>query len=127
MICDPAFGWGDIPEDAADVEMSLWRTYDFLTIMPAPARKSNCKWYLSREGNGENVVLRLRITMTPVMRGNQAAARRLAEEHDIVIPLFYDEGTRCVMPGQRSTPVQEAIPDLAQFVDNDEDTQMTDD
>ncbi|KAK3502298.1 hypothetical protein B0T13DRAFT_534005 [Neurospora crassa] len=140
LICDPAFGKNrtlnnnspsedeDLDMDDFDnsdepnVEMTWKRTYDFLDALPQPSHKSRCEWSLRRERDGEKVVLNLSITMTPIMR-SKAASQRLTKKWNFVLPLYFDPGTRCVMPGRKSTTVEEAIPAL--FLDRDGDAHMS--
>ena len=68
-------------------------------------------------GEGDDVVMHFNMMLTPDDAGNPI-------EWNYTVPVFFDCGTRCMMPGKRSTPLDEVVPAL--FTDADGDVDMED-
>ncbi|KAK3399781.1 hypothetical protein B0T20DRAFT_505674 [Sordaria brevicollis] len=118
LICDPNFGKntlepGQLIDPVDDLVKIDWkRTYTFLEKLPHhSALKNRCDIFLKRGKEGDNDVLRLKMKMVPIMRSKLEKMRR-TENFTINLPLYYDPGTRCVMPGQKTMSLRQAIPRL---------------
>lgn len=133
LICDPALGrrrilpfngnvMGIGYDNAGNLRMSWKRTYNFLEQIPRPERKSRCELSLRRGRIGNETVFFLEITMIPILRGPTVYRERHTKRHSFTLPLYYDPGTRVVMPGNENRSLREAVPRL--FVDGEGDSEM---
>lgn len=99
-------------------QIYVTRAYTFLRQLPAMPQDGDLEYSVQWVGEGDEVMMHFEMVLTPEDAGDPI-------QWSYTVPLFFDCGTRCMMPGKRSTPLAEIVPEL--FTDADGDVNMDDD
>ncbi|KAK3399778.1 hypothetical protein B0T20DRAFT_477616 [Sordaria brevicollis] len=99
------------------------RAYTFLpklVVMPGDGELSySVNWLGDGNDMRLHLILRFASTTNNHLTGGQT--------WDFKLPLYFDAGTRCLMPGKKDVPLKVAVPDLYKTLDVDGDVNMDED
>lgn len=116
LMINPFYGQ-DAKRTGKLAQIHITRAYTFLHRLPVMPEDGELEYSVEWVGEGDDVVMHFNMVLRPDDEGNPT---RWSYE----VPLFFDCGTRCMMPGKRSTPLEEVVPEL--FTDADGDAIMDD-
>ena len=106
LAINPYYG-KDVKRFGRAPQIPVTQSYTFLERLPVMPEKGmvGCSVQWVHKGN-EEVEMNLDIFLQPDKKGHDPI------KWEYRIPLYFDCGTRCLMPGKRSTPVEEVVPGL---------------
>ncbi|EAA30131.3 hypothetical protein GE21DRAFT_5370 [Neurospora crassa] len=111
LVCDPFYGQDEVKKRGPLRGIDHKRSYDLIERLPLNPRNRQYECRVGFHDGGDKMAMTLSI---------------VDEFPDSVweIPLYFDNGTRCILPGKRGVPLRDAVPDLFLGLATEEDDEM---